>query len=771
MKLKGIFLLLAIGLTFEGIAQTKEREKSILLDSVQVIGVTPLQGWGINRRKVPSTIQVFSAKQLANSNSIDVTDFFNRNVGSLHINETTGNPLQPDVGFRGFKASPLLGTPQGIAVYQDGVRLNETFGDVVHWDLIPKLAMRSIEIVPGSNPLFGLNALGGAISLQTKSGFSNATPIVSLSGGSFGRFIGEISIGNHQKNWAYFVAGSHFRERGWRDFSNSEASQLFGKVSYQTTHTSFDLSVSAGHSNLLGNGPLPAELLAENRTAVYTHPDMTKNSLAIFTLSGTHELKKGIKLNGNIYSRTKESYTFNGDASNYQKGKDGYLYHEEEESEEDDDDDDDDDDEPVIDQFGNKIIATEAVLSATNNITNSTQHNAGGVMQAVFESEFLGGKNLATVGVSADMGNVNFTSETELAQLTEDRSTIGSGLYDQEANVGVKVKNNTMSVYFLEHFSPIEALSIALAGRFNYTHTVLEDQIGVALNGDHTFTHFNPSLGITWRMSKNADMYMNYNLATRTPTPVELTCADPLDPCRLPNSFLSDPPLKQVVASTFEIGWRGKIKALFNWNASLFSTVLSDDIYFISAGAYRNAGYFTNIGTNLHKGLELGLNKSLGKWTGFVNYTYLNAVFGQDFIVNSPHHPEAVNGEISVKEGSRIPLIPQHIFKTSIEYQANAVFSLATDVLYNGSQYMRGDEANLLEPLKAYWLIGLRTNAQLSTHLNAFVRVNNVLNAEYTSFGMLGDPNQLPMFSSLQDKRFLTAGTPLSVQLGATWQF
>ena len=94
----------------------------------------------------------------------------NNNLIGVSVNETQNNPYQPDVLFRGFTASPLLGTPQGLSVFQDGVRVNEPFGDAVNWDLIPVNAIADMILIPGSNPVFGLNTLGGSLSVTTKNG-------------------------------------------------------------------------------------------------------------------------------------------------------------------------------------------------------------------------------------------------------------------------------------------------------------------------------------------------------------------------------------------------------------------------------------------------------------------------------------------------------------------------------------------------------------------------------------------------------------------------
>ena len=133
-------------------------------------------------------MQTATEAQIAESGALDLSDFLNRRLNGVYVNEVQGNPFQPDLNYRGYTASPLLGTPQGLSVYMDGVRLNQPFGDVVSWDLIPRVAIAEMTLVPGSNPLYGLNTLGGAVSIQTKDGLDNiAARQLELSGGSFGR--------------------------------------------------------------------------------------------------------------------------------------------------------------------------------------------------------------------------------------------------------------------------------------------------------------------------------------------------------------------------------------------------------------------------------------------------------------------------------------------------------------------------------------------------------------------------------------------------------
>ena len=147
------------------------RPRSTFNINVTVIETAPLPGVGLPLEKIPAPVQTATDRDIELSGALDpLSDFLNRRLNGVHVNEMQGNPFQPDINYRGYNASPLLGTPQGLSVFMDGVRLNQPFGDVVSWDLIPRLAISSSTLMPGSNPLFGLNTLGGALSIQTKDG-------------------------------------------------------------------------------------------------------------------------------------------------------------------------------------------------------------------------------------------------------------------------------------------------------------------------------------------------------------------------------------------------------------------------------------------------------------------------------------------------------------------------------------------------------------------------------------------------------------------------
>ena len=152
--------------------------------TVTVVGTTPLADVTIPIEEIAAPVQTLSGEAIDNSGALDLSSYLNRRLNGVHVNEVQNNPLQPDVSYRGYTASPLLGTPQGLSVYMDGVRLNQPFGEVVSWDLIPRMAIFSGALMPGSNPLFGLNTLGGALSIQTKDGRNSPGTTVQVMYGS-----------------------------------------------------------------------------------------------------------------------------------------------------------------------------------------------------------------------------------------------------------------------------------------------------------------------------------------------------------------------------------------------------------------------------------------------------------------------------------------------------------------------------------------------------------------------------------------------------------
>lgn len=725
------------------------------LDTVEIISVAPIDTRGMARDKIPSPVQQATAEEMHEAQAINLPDYMRRFLGSVNINDVQNNPFQPDVNFRGFSASPLLGVPQGLAVYFNGFRFNEPFGDTVNWDLIPQGAIEQMTLHSGSNAVYGLNALGGALAITTKSGFSAPGHNLEAYGGSWGRNSEEIQSGWNNSTAGYFLDLRNFHENGWRNFSPTNIKLAFGKWSLQTEKTTLNLTLSGNDDKMFGNGAVPVQLARQDWDAVFTHPDETTNRFFLSMLDGSWQVTNRLQLTANAYFRQLRSGNFNGDESDYEacerRRVEGYLC------------DDDGSGRRVRDTDGQFVAASPSVEGAINNINQTNQRSYGGSAQAALDHELLGWQSRFLTGGSYNQGTASFDSNTELARLDASRGTVGSGILLNEPRVGLNTLTELINWYFSDTLTPTEALNIAIAGGYNRASIQLIDRLGDELDGQHVYHRFNPSVGVTYAPLEEISAYANYSESNRAPTAVELSCANPEQPCKLPNAFISDPPLKQVVAKTWEAGFRGRWKEVWggaiNWNAGFFHTDNSNDILFISSGELRGQGYFDNVGNTLRQGLELGLNGDYQQVRFAMNYTLLDATFETPFFASSPNNPRAVDGVIGVNKGDVIPSIPRTMLKASADWAILKELTVGLDMYYNSGQYFRGDEANLNPQTPDYAVFNLRAEYRYNDHLTVFARIENMFNRHYNSFGTYGTAAEVlgPQYT---DQRFVGVGAP-----------
>lgn len=792
------------------------------LDEV-IVTVTPIgNGTGLSRRKIPYNVQSAISKDIEEMQSLDLADFLNRTMQSISINEVQNNPLQPDVSYRGFTTSPLLGLAQGLAVYQNGVRINEPLGDTVNWDLLPETAVHSMQLIGGANPMFGLNTLGGALSVRMKDGFNSPGTSIDLLAGSFGRRTASVESGAGSETFAWYGNASYFEEDGWRDQSPSRATNLYGSLGWKRGDSSLNLNGQYGRSDLTGNGPVPLELLQTDREAVFTTPDITENDMVMLSVDGAHHFTADRVLSANVFYRRNETDSFNGDASDFsvcRLGADDALL----EGLEDDDlegidlDEDDvcagqftaaaeledflnDTAEALGENAGFNLedltdeLSGSGVLadSAINNRSRRVQRSYGFDVQLAAAPDLFARENRLVVGAAWYRGESAFDSVLELANLdptTRSTAGRGTGTFVDAAATSIDTETDNSSIYLTDTIDLSERLTLTLSGRFNHTRVELADRSGERpeLNGRHQFNRLNPAVGLTWQWNRDLNVFGSYSESSRAPTPVELACneqvfelavanaiangEDPNDiefECRLPNAFLADPPLEQVVAKSFEFGIRWSFESL-DGHAGVFRTTSHDDIVFQTTG--RNTGLFANVDESRRQGLETGLSGYHEDLDWFAAYSYIEATFQAPFEALSPNHPFAdeETGTISVRPGDRIPGVPAHQLKLGARYPFGERLSAGVDLLFNAGQYVRGDESNRLEKTREYAIVNLRVRYTLNEHLDLLAAVNNLLDEEYETFGLIGEkPSEVdvPAFSGFTNPRFLGPGAPRALYVG-----
>jgi outer membrane receptor protein involved in Fe transport len=414
------------------------------------------------------------------------------------------------------------------------------------------------------------------------------------------------------------------------------------------------------------------------------------------------------------------------------------------------------------------------------NVQSTTdQATYGGTLQFSVLRPLWGFENKFTVGTSYDHGDTRFKQSSQDAVFTNDRNTIGVDPFTLDTDV--KGTNTYTGLFATNTFSFNSITHLTLSGRYNHASVSVRDQTGTTpdLNGDNIFVRFNPAAGLNFNPNKALNAYLTYNEGMRTPTPMELTCANPAAPCTLPNAFLSDPPLKPVISKTWEVGTRGMLAENTAYNASLFRTDLRDDIQFITASTSNTAGFFQNVGKTRRQGLELGIQQGVGKLAVRAAYSYIDATYRTAFVENSPSNSSANSaGDIQVNSGDRIPGIPRHNLKVRADYAFTPKLSVGLNVVYASSQFARGDENNkdANGAVPGYTVFNLDGRWNVTEQLQFFAKITNLFNRNYETFGILGEnffrgPGFTYDLATAGPEQFRSPGAPRGIWIGVRYEF
>ena len=722
--------------------------------NITVVGNTPLQGSDLPIDQIAAPVQTATKREILTSGALDISDFMNRRLNAVNVNEIQGNPFQADISYRGYTASPLLGTPQGLSVYLDGVRFNQPFGDIVSWDLIPQLAISSIALMPGSNPLFGLNTLGGALSLETKNGVRDPGTLVQATYGAHGRRAVEFEHGGSRGggglNW--YLSGNLFKEDGWRDNSPSDVGQLFGKLGWQRPRTDASLSVAYASNTLNGNGLQETGFLDRDYSSVYTKPDETDNRSVFLNLAGRHSPRNGLTLSGSVYFRHIGTKTLNGDLNEESLVESVYLPGENAQNT------------PFPSRRCLRDIAVDDVPEETcnglMNRTDTRQRSAGASGQITW-LRAPDRRHQLTVGGAYDDSVAHFLQSSELGYLNPDRSVTEAGAFT-DARVDLDGHTRTASLYATDTLRLHARVHLTLSGRFN--RTVVENLDAItpgggtgSLDGTHTFSRLNPAAGLTIDLPRGVNAYLGYSEGSRAATSIELGCADPESPCKLPNAMAGDPPLDQVTTRTTEAGVRATSPVLANrlrvrWHAGYFRAENRNDILFVMSER-TGFGYFRNFGSTRRQGVETGADTQVGRVTFGAGYTFLDATFQSPETLNGESNSSndagpGLEGAIEIEPGARMPLVPRHVFKAYGELRIRSNVFLDLGLVSASSSYARGNENNAHQPdglyyfgagsTSGYAVVNLGARYEVTTRVGILLQVNNLFDRRYATASQLG---------------------------------
>jgi outer membrane receptor protein involved in Fe transport len=740
------------------------------------IRMSPVAGSEIPVEKVPAAVGMATSADIVRSSQPTVENALQASVPGVILNDAQGNTFNFNVQYRGFEASPVNGFPQGLAVYQNGVRINESFGDIVNFDALPSNAVSDMTVM-GSNPVFGLNAVGGALSIVMKDGFQFQGAEIDGRMGSFGRRQVGVQAGQKSGPMAVYFASEAIHDNGYRDFSSTNIRRAYGDIGVKSGSDEVHLSFTGAKNDFGVTAAAPLELLDQSRSLTFTSPQTTRNEVAMLQLNGTTLVTPTTKLSGVLYTRRFKQKHVDGNLGEFAPctANPADLC--------------DEADQDIEDIFGNNPGYQDGL--ATIDRTRQDARSYGGSAQVTEKSRLFGLPNQFLIGASFDHGKVRYGANSELGLLGDKLVVNGLGvtLGDDFMPRNLNATNDYIGAYFSNTLDVTSSLALTVGGRYNFARIELEDQTGnfPDLNAKHSFQRFNPMAGATYKIMPGLSLYGGYSEANRAPTASELACSDPANPCIIESFLVDDPPLKQVVSRTFEAGVKGELNGLglparLSWSLGFFHTLNQDDIISVNSPDQAGRGYFLNAGDTQRQGIEFSVAARSERLTAYLGYNYIDATFRDTLEIASPNNEFA--GFCSndptvhcshVGAGDKLPGVSAHKVKVGAEYAILPQWKVGADWIWASSQYFYGDEGNVAPKLGSRSRVDLHTTYDLTKNITVYGIVNNLFNTKYNTFGTFYSRETLDESTGgamdFHDPRSVVPAQPLAAYGGVKVKF
>lgn len=700
--------LLAAGLPAEGTAQERDTLPTdttvVEIDPLEVVtSVVPTARPDV-RSGVPARVTTIEGEEIEAWEPTLLSDALVREPG-ISAYDDLGSPFKVNVSARGFNVGPTVGLPPGITVFLDGIRQNEPDAQEVNFDLLPLEHVERVEVLRGTASLLGPNSLGGAINLITERGDRPAQGELEVTGGSHGTASAEGSIGGAVDGWSYYAAGGYERMDGWREATSAEGYDGFVNVDHRGRERGIAFQALAAKSRAETAGSLPLSIFRTDPEVNFTAGDFEDLNLQQLSSTGYAPLGEG-RGSGTLYYRRSEAERFN--------------------------------------------VNQPPEADVRQLTTNNTVGGAADVRHPLRVGE---------VPLTIRFGVDATASWSDIRIFEEPRGT-------QESHLTTDVGSPSLDVagYGLMDLQ-LGRVTLSGGARYDHVRVPFENRLDPDADTTNTFRELSPRGGVSVDLGRGASAYASVGVSFRAPAILELACADPEDACPLPFALGDDPPLDPVTATTYEVGgqWATGPVVL---SASLYTTDVDDEIFFIASEESLVEGFFTNLRDTRREGVELSVRMPLReRGSVYLNYAYTHATFRSDapelFSIRADDEFEGspLAGPNDVQVGDELPLVPTHQLKAGGRLHFLDGFTAGLDARFFGEQWMRGDEANETEPLDAYFL----TDARLAYDFGGWSVqgiVSNVFDSDSATFGTF---NENGLTEELE--RFFTPVTPRSFRI------
>lgn len=647
----------------------------------------------------------------------------------ITLTNQTGSGAQADIRLRGFAVSPIVGVPQSVSVFVDGVRVNEADASQVHLSLIPSAAIERIELIRGPVGVFGKNSIAGALNFVTRRAEGAPALVAEVQGGSFGSASGSLSGSVTRGAFDGLLLASYGRSNGWRILERAEELSVFGKVGWRGARTDAWVSYTFEADSLEGPGPLPESWLrgaalppdivsppSDRRRLQYTggRGDAFKPRLHFLVGRIDRELAASWTLQANAFGRFADFRQTNDNL-------------------------------------------TEPDALGLTDITS-----VGSTLQVVHRR---GDELLVSAGVEWTRNDVDIRINQVPNRSFPD---IVPALTEH-----LRTDENDLAAFTEVWWELVPRLSAYGSLRYDYVRLPVQDLLDPADSGLNTFSELSGGLGLSSDLAPGLNVFAGYGRGFRSPVILEVTCADPADPCQLPFELGPDPPLKPVKSDSWQTGLRLERGTT---SASLvgYWTEVRDDIFNVVDEVTPTRGFFTN----LERTRRVGLETSLGgrplpmvpgvRMTGSFGWT--RATFQSHAELASPLVDDDPppggdddEGPTVVEPGDRFPMVPELSATVGAEYEKGPA-SVGIEARWTGRQFLVGDEGNQEDfarlgsstvfDVRVEWRFGRST---------AFAALRNAFDSEYAAFGIVSENGRA---ATEEVERFLTPGAPRRLDAG-----
>ncbi len=655
------------------------RDTSVVeLAPIEVVGSILPSAGPVVGSGVPARVTVLNRRDIEANEPRLLTDLLVNQAGFSSYDDL-GAAAKMSLSSRGFFASPVVGLPQGISVFLDGVRQNEPDAAQVNFDLLPMEHLTRIELLSGTASLLGRNSLGGAINLVSNPGGGPTRGELEVSGGNYRTLgtDGSVSGSLGSGKWSYYAGAGYDREDGWRQDTRSKQVNGFFNIGRLTDRWGLRVQGYAARSRARAAGSLPESVFRVNPDSNLTSGDYEDLNNLQLALSG-YTRSAHSQLSVSTYLRRHRAERFNVNQE---------------------------DDPDNLGKSSNRILGANVDYRTDRTVGNSR----------------LG------VRVGAD-GSASHTA----VELFADSTKFGGS---RRQTTFVKSPTWDVGAFGIVDLTT-GPVTVSAGARYDYVRFPFRNQLDPARDTTSSYRRLSPRGGISWAASQSLTLYGSVGTSFRAPAVIELACADEAEPCPLPFALGDDPPIKPVRATTYEVG--GKLIAGSSiFTASVYRTDVKDDIFLFASDTSITGstieGFFGNLDRTRRTGLELSAQTFLaGGHSLYANYAYTRATFQSAAEIFSIR--EDFGGSNDVRPGDQLPLVPNHQVKVGGALVLPKGFFAGADGRYVGPQYLRGDEANVESGLTGYVVVDARLGWRgAGWEITAIA--TNLLQHDYATFG------------------------------------